>query len=274
MHVEKTLSDAIPYFDTLEKIDNSGRISRPPCFDGICQTIRGILLLFKEEQNQDDDIYILTSKLTQDALENLFGAICQKCGYNVNPTARIFRMAFRSNIINCLIKPVQSANYEETVDTNLNLENSPTRILGSVQSCSSPSTTQEQEDSSSSGQEEMSSEGESSSSNDGKENLEKCAIKYYAGYLADKSLKKFECNNCKSNLLSKNIFFTDKNEILIFHKLYKNIIKTSEVQGLMAPSVTLYKVVKKLLLFLTFFFQNLVTKKMFVHISSKKSTRK
>lgn len=239
LHVEKTLSDAIPYFNSIEKIDNSGRISRPPCFDGICQTLRGILCLFKEEQKQDDDIYILTSKLTQDALENLFGAIRQKCGYNVNPTARVFRTTFRSNIINCLMKPVQSANYEEAADNNLKLQNSP--ILNE---CPSSTPSKKQEESFFSGQDILSEETLSSSS-DGEENLEQCAIKYYAGYLVKKTLKKFECNNCKNNMLSKNIFFTDKNEILIFHRLYKNIIKTSEIQGLKAPSLVLYKSVKK-----------------------------
>lgn len=176
--------------------------------------------------------------------------------------------------MNCLIKSVPSANYEETVDTNLNLENSPTLILGSVQSCSSSSATQQKEDSSSSGSEEISSEGESASSNDGKENLEKCAIKYYTGYLANKTLKKFDCNNCKSKLLSKNIFFTDKNEILMFHKLYKNIIKTSEVQRLMALSVILYKVVKKRLLFLTFFFSKFCYRKNVCSLIFKKLSKK
>lgn len=91
--------------------------------------------------------------MTQDALEIFFAAIRQKWGYNVNSPARIFRMTFRSNIINCLIKAVDSEKYEETVDTNLYLENTCTPILGSVENYTSPITAQKQEDSCSNWQE-------------------------------------------------------------------------------------------------------------------------
>lgn len=85
---------------------------------------------------------------------------------------------------------------------------------------------------------------DSSSSDDESENLEKCATKYFAGYLADKTIKKFKCQNCKKCFLSKNIFISDKNEILLFHKLYKNIIKDSPTKGLKTPSEDLYKITR------------------------------
>lgn len=52
--------------------------------------------------------------MTQYVLENLFGVIRQRCGYNT----RVFRR-IRSNIINCLTKSVKTTNYEEAEETNL-----------------------------------------------------------------------------------------------------------------------------------------------------------
>lgn len=46
-----------------------------------------------------------------------------------------------------MIKPPDSANYEETIDRNLYLENSCTPILGSVENCTPPITAKERDDS-------------------------------------------------------------------------------------------------------------------------------
>lgn len=110
--VENTLQEAVEFFGNLQKQDFSGRISRPPSFDGIILTINGILYYYKTEKEVNSDIYILTSKFTQDVLENLFGTFRQRGGSNINPTSRVFRTLFRSQSVNCLIKPLDTSNYE------------------------------------------------------------------------------------------------------------------------------------------------------------------
>lgn len=248
-YIEKALRSAIPYFTKLEKVGSNGSISRPPCFDGLVQTINGILLYYRTEREENDDIYILTNKLNQDALENLFGTFRQKGGYNLNPTGRIFRTNFRTYVVNNLIKPAKEANYEDSYEELLideNEENTnpvdtsvvvPETAVTSVNLPQFFTDQSDEEVASSSSSQESKSSSES-------ENLEQCATKYFAGYLVEKTIKKFNCKNCKEYFLSKNIFFTDKNEILLFHKLYKNIIKASSTDGLKIPSNEIYKITK------------------------------
>lgn len=63
--------------------------------------------------------------------------------------------------------------------------------------------------------------------------------------MARSSLNRSNCVECLTNLVNKNVKLTDKNEILIFYKLYPNIKKTDATIGLIAPSQTLYNVVNK-----------------------------
>lgn len=243
------MRNAIPYFTKLKKLGSNGNISRPPCFDGLLQTIKGILYLYKTEREENDDIYLLTNKLNQDALENLFGTFRQKGGYNLNPTGRIFRTTFRTYVVNNLIKPVKEANYEDSYEELLIDENKeninpvdtsivvPETALTSINVPQVFAVQSDEEVASSSSSQESKSSSES-------ENLEQCATKYFAGYLAEKTIKKFKCQNCEKYLLSKNIFFTDKNEILLFHKLYKNIIKVNSIDGLKIPCNEIYKITK------------------------------
>lgn len=249
--VEKALLQAVPYYTELVKVSLNGKISRPPCFDGIIQTINGILLYYQQEKRENADIYILTSKLNQDVLENFFASVRQKGGYNLNPTSRIFRTSFRSYTISNLIKPI-GGSYEADKDEYLALdetENVPPSPSAEGQFVTSkPSTSFQCPDENQMIFDEnldlASEESPKSSSSSETETLEKCATKYFAGYLAHKTINKFSCENCKNLLLSKNIFYSDKNEILLFHKLFSHVTKTHSFEGLKAPSPEFFKITK------------------------------
>lgn len=43
------------------------------------------------EHLPNKEYFLMTNKLTQDPLENMFSIMRQKNGYNKNPTARTFR---------------------------------------------------------------------------------------------------------------------------------------------------------------------------------------
>lgn len=79
--------------------------------------------MFKEDQN---GIYVLSTKLTQYVIGNLIGAIRQKCGYN----ARVLS-TFRSNINLLLNETSKHNNYKEAEDTNLTLGNECPRLFPS-----------------------------------------------------------------------------------------------------------------------------------------------
>lgn len=84
----KNLSKARSEFKNAIKIcNNNQKTSIPPCFSGVVWTITAMLELYESEKKNllnfrpDKDFFIMTNRLTQDALENLFSIIRQKNGY-------------------------------------------------------------------------------------------------------------------------------------------------------------------------------------------------
>jgi len=88
------LMKASTYFTNMYKY-KIGKMTRPPCFNGIRLTINGILNLFEEEK-QNGILFLLTNRFNQDILENL-SIFRQKGGYNKNLIATTLRTLFRSN---------------------------------------------------------------------------------------------------------------------------------------------------------------------------------
>jgi hypothetical protein len=78
------------YFNYVESIHVVGKGRRPNCLKGLALTIRGIHELIsdlKAEWNES----VITRKLQQDTLENIFSFIRLKEGWNKNPTTRQFQ---------------------------------------------------------------------------------------------------------------------------------------------------------------------------------------
>jgi hypothetical protein len=107
------LEEGDKLFKNVQKIDKKGKLSRPPCFEEILLSINTIKQLF-EENKHDNYSFLLTGRLNQDPLENLFSV-----GYNRNPTVRTFQAALKSNMITNLMKPSDKANCEPDEDTNI-----------------------------------------------------------------------------------------------------------------------------------------------------------
>ncbi|KAL7289993.1 hypothetical protein TKK_0015725 [Trichogramma kaykai] len=59
--------------------------TKSPAFSNLILTINGILLLW-DRLKAEGVSYLLTSHLNQDKLENFFGFVRERCGYNNNPT--------------------------------------------------------------------------------------------------------------------------------------------------------------------------------------------
>lgn len=84
----KNLERARSVFQKAIKISNkNNKTSIPPCFTGIIWTTTAIIELFQTEKNEakyfqpGKEYFLLTNRLTQDALENLFSIMRQKNGY-------------------------------------------------------------------------------------------------------------------------------------------------------------------------------------------------
>lgn len=54
--------------------------------------------------------YICTYKLSQDHIELFFGAIRARCGFNNNPSARIFRAAYKKLLVHAQFKQSAQGN--------------------------------------------------------------------------------------------------------------------------------------------------------------------
>ncbi|KAL4153780.1 hypothetical protein QTP88_001613 [Uroleucon formosanum] len=113
--VKNFLIEASQYFTNLQKL-KKGKLSQPPCFKGFTQTINGVLQFFEAEKS-NDIVFLMTNRLNQDVLENLFSIFRQNGGYNKNPTARTIRTSIRSNCIFSLCTS-KATNCEETQEDN------------------------------------------------------------------------------------------------------------------------------------------------------------
>lgn len=65
------LTNGLQIFSQIQTVDWQGKVSRPPCFDGMIISISAILKLF-EKQSKCDCQFLLTSRLNQDVIENFF----------------------------------------------------------------------------------------------------------------------------------------------------------------------------------------------------------
>ncbi|CAI6354617.1 unnamed protein product [Macrosiphum euphorbiae] len=220
------------------------KISTPPCFIGIIWTTTAILELYEQEKvdmqiyRPNKDNFLMTNRLTQDILENLFSVIRQKNGYNRNPTARTFRCCFGHICTYSLMKCLTTCcnNCESDDDEFITVEvlkDVPVEnlILSENGELSNENYVHETTDS-----------DNSSKSNEGiyevDLSLETCSITYFSGYLAKKCFDKFNCANC--NLIKPNEHLADKKELLIIHKVFDHV---QQSQGLKAPSDELTQIV-------------------------------
>lgn len=72
----QTLKESIEFIESWSVEKNT-----PYCFDGLVQTINGILQLWDDRKTEFP--YLITSRLNQDPIENLFSKIRQKRGYDL-----------------------------------------------------------------------------------------------------------------------------------------------------------------------------------------------
>jgi hypothetical protein len=97
-------------FKTNKKVQVK-RVNAPPCFSGLESTIRAILGLYSDLKSEGSS-YLLTSRINQDPLENMFRVIRQRGAYNANPMASQFRRNLQHVISVHLMSPPDSSNCE------------------------------------------------------------------------------------------------------------------------------------------------------------------
>ncbi|KAF4519968.1 hypothetical protein B566_EDAN005468, partial [Ephemera danica] len=114
--VEQKLRESIPWLSSLSTVNQK---KTPPCISGLMLTIRSVLCLWREMKSIDCKSFLLTNRLNQDALENLFSILRQRSGSNNNPTCAQFRQNMQSVCNMSLMKPPRTSNCEADGDSSL-----------------------------------------------------------------------------------------------------------------------------------------------------------
>lgn len=237
------------------KFDTSGKAVNFPSLSGWINTLSAFIqmipILLKSTP------FVLMNRFTQDSLENFFSQLRRKGGNNDHPTPMDFlyrlRMLLAQNMINtCENANCESDNDKVLIPTNLisafsnesNANTSPSLSVGNILSdynCDDFDKTILTDVA------------------DG-DILHKNASAYIAGYLASKSLKILDCNNCKKTLITTKDLTPET--IFIYFKEF-DMVK----RGLNYPSLNLIETIsifglKFQTMFTTFCYEPLILKKM------------
>ncbi|KAL4126427.1 hypothetical protein QTP88_010649 [Uroleucon formosanum] len=241
--VFSNLKKSISTFKNLVKINHKNKkISTPPCFSGMVWTSTALLNLYESELMEmtekypENEFFLMTNRLTQDPLENLFSIIRQRNGYNRNPTARTFRCCFGNICSYSLMKCSDKCNCEEDDDEYLNVDVLKECIIDRP----NPDLVETDLDEEQNNLVSDNSSETSSLSLDCSPipaSLETCTVVYFSGYLANKCLEKFKCVDCYSNLITEKDL-NDKNQLLLTYKTFDNIF--TNTKGLKMPSSILH----------------------------------
>lgn len=181
------------------------------CFDGLVQTINGILGLWYNGKEKYP--YLLTARVNQDPIENLFSRIRQHRGSDPNPSSKHFRLSLQAVMTASLQKCSERANCEDDDDifimdirspSDVDLPDNPEEVTATT----------------------FESDGEEAeihtSTQEISVSLETCSITYFAGYVAHCTIKKFNCDCCKNVLIKTDHILKDENELLIITRDYSD----------------------------------------------------
>lgn len=120
MIFKRALTDSSPAWEFLEKMtsylknlvfQNQRKIS-PLCVKGWIQNISALKLLWNDLKINYNFKFLLTRRLTQDFLENLFSILRSKNGNNNTPDCSKFRSAIKETMCNQMLSPSEESNCE------------------------------------------------------------------------------------------------------------------------------------------------------------------
>ena len=104
----KFLTEAKTCLENLKFLNKTGR--NPPCISGWITNIAALLVLWEELKGTYSFKFLLTRRLTQDCLENLFSIVRFTGGNNTTPDCSKFRHTLKSVLTNQLLHPSALGN--------------------------------------------------------------------------------------------------------------------------------------------------------------------
>ncbi|XP_039300284.1 uncharacterized protein LOC120355703 [Nilaparvata lugens] len=237
-HLKTPLCSLIEDINWIKSLRMVNERRRPPCLDSAEQSLMATKLLW-DDLSGDGVKYLLTGRLNQDPIENEFSVARQKCGFERNPSVRLFRQNLRHRIQAALITPPMGANCEPDEDELLsNLAGTEARCANTLNQAT---TSFSEEDNKSmtctdTDEDEIEDEPKSIVSS-----LESCSVRYFTGYGVRACLKHFNCSDCKKSLVKPSSSSGHSEEALIRNREY------SENSNLLYPLDETVEVVDALL---------------------------
>ena len=238
------LRNALEWLQSIS-LPPTSRVRKLPCLTGWKMGIRA-LLLWDDLHTEHGVKFLLTNRLNQDCLENLFSTIRGKGGHGDNPSAQQFRIRLRQTMVDSFFVHSQSSNCKEDYDKSL-------IALSALMETSQGTGTIECEPAESEGHrecepaeieghleptvlEQLYTATSLASSEDCLKHIQENVLSYIAGFIARKMQNKV-CEAC-SDLLVGSKRGIDS-EMLITHKQFENI----EGEGLIYPSEPLTRLI-------------------------------
>ena len=99
----------------IQRIKTKGS-REPPCLAGWQLAINALLMMWDILRDDFNFQFLLTNRLNQDCVENLFSIIRAKGAQRDNPDTSQFRAAFRQVMVDSVMVPAKGANCESDVD--------------------------------------------------------------------------------------------------------------------------------------------------------------
>lgn len=221
----KYLVEMMSYFQNIKAV-NMNKNVRIYCFDGMVQTIKGILALSLEILSACKINTLCLKVFNQDDCENTFSKIRGRNGFKQNPSAFEIRTIIGRLISIDIIYNSPFSNCEETdsknipIDWNTVLETDVMELPSSEPECDT----------------------NSHSSQKLFRISDEMAIRYYAGYCIYKFIKSMDdnfCTDCKEVLIKQSPVFEHQSELLIRNKNYDN---KSDFGSLFPPSNMFFEI--------------------------------
>lgn len=229
---DKFLEEMCKFFKNLKMFNKAGdeKTKKIKCIRGWQITIRSVMLLFKELQACGFK-YLLTRRLNQDALENMFGYARQQGGNALGPTPIQFSRAFKklvglkffhcSSNTNCEEDNVESLKlFSDWSKLDLQKSNLFTKSkINNLQFPTAQNNVRDYHD-----------------HNFPQEN----ALSYFSGYLFKKCLDIHECYKCSSSVQTQIL----PNNLLCLYKAYNDT--NSKFGSLIAPPINFVDYIENL----------------------------
>ena len=184
-----------------------------PCISGWMMTINALKMLWSMLKGDYQFQFLCTSRLNQDALENLFSIIRGKGGHRDNPDPVHFQAAFKQVVVQNMFVPAPSANCKEDDDGQFLLEIDDFSLHGTAMGMKSGGVFDIKKT-------EVLlpvfGEADNVLLDDDVSNT----LMYVAGFVCKKVLDKHDCKHCSATMLRQDLSLVGRNDLLCVHKAY------------------------------------------------------